>query len=105
MKVLMQKVQLAKTHVRDADRRLHAERVRVVDILSEHPELQLLWDRIVPPDLLPLFRNGRTLEHYTTRSAMHRPSKNTLYRATLEEDGIIRDVVLKACADGKEPPR
>jgi hypothetical protein len=102
MEALEQDVQLAKTRARDAEQRLHAERVRVVDLLSEHPELQLLMDRMVPPVLLPLFRAGRTLEHYTARTAMHKPSKNTLYRATIEEGGITRQVVLKVRAIRKE---
>ena len=94
---LEEELHLAKTSARDAERQLHAERVKAVAMLGEFSELQLLMERMVPAPLLPLFRHGRTLDHYATRKPIEKPSRNTLYEATLlNDDGTEeRRVVLK----------
>ena len=71
-------------------------RQRVVGLMQDFPELQMLMDSMVPSALLPIFRFGRKREHFTDLQAMHKPSRNTLYRAKLVEDDGSRDVVLKA---------
>jgi hypothetical protein len=79
----------AKQTAREAERQMHAQQILLVNVLDALPELRPLLDSLVPTELLPIYREGRTLRggYFLRPEKMTMPSRNDLWTAFVEETG------------------
>ena len=81
----------SKEAIRAAGKELSVAHSRLYERLAEFPELYCGLPDDVPEKLLPLLKQGRTLEQYTNREKVHPHSRHIVWKAAL--DG--RTVALK----------